>query len=52
MLGRLGKIVFIYFFFNPLASIGRTGTSKVSVLKSAIGRTGTSTKISVSKVSL
>ena len=37
---------------NPFASIGRTGKSKVSVLKSAIGRTGTSTEISVFKVSL
>ena len=39
-------------YINPFASIGRTGTSKVSVLNSAIGRTGTSTEISVSKVLL
>ena len=41
-----------YKLINPFASIGRTGTSKVSVLKSAIGRTGTSAEISVFKVSL
>ena len=40
------------YLVNPFASTGRTGTSKVSVLKSAIGRTGTSTEISVFKVSL
>ena len=29
---------------NPFASVGRTGTSKVRVLNSAIRRTGTSTE--------
>ena len=38
--------------FNPFASIGHTGTSKVRVPKSASQRTGTPTEISVSKVSL
>ena len=37
---------------NPFASIGRTGTSNVSLLKSAGRRTGMSNDISSSKVSL
>ena len=51
LLSVVGK-VYGRVLINPFASIGRTGTSKVSVLKSAIGRTGTSTEISVFKVSL
>ena len=50
------KITFITIRFlntyNPFASIGRTGTSKVRVLNCTIRRTGTSTEKSVSKVSL
>ena len=40
------------FILNPFVSIGRTGTSNLCTLKSANQRTGTSTEISVSKVSL
>ena len=45
-------LIIIEKLLNPSASIGRTGTSNVFLLKSAGRRTGTSNEISVSKVSL
>ena len=42
----------IIFLINPFASIGRTGTLNIFLLKSAGRRTGTSNDISMSKVSL